>query len=145
LLLQPCRIREGKMQPHLVTSLTVLSILGIIDSIYLFYKHKRKQPLACPLNTDCNAVMNSKWSTTFGIRNELFGAIYYLIILIGAFVLYYNYISMIHYILIAFSSLALLFSAFLMYLQKYIIKEYCFYCIISAILTFLIFIVILVI
>ena len=131
------------MQTQLITMLAVLSILGVIDSIYLYYKHSKKQPLVCLLNTNCNAVLNSKWSHIFGIRNELFGIAYYSLIFIGSFVLFYNETHFIHISLRLISFLAMIFSAFLIYLQKYVIKEYCFYCIISAIISLLILVIIL--
>ena len=126
------------MQSNLISSLAVLSFLGMANSVFLYYKHKKKQPLVCPMNSDCNAVINSKWNNLFGIKNEILGILYYISILLGAIFLYLYNKTTIYYLLLISSSIALLFSGFLMYIQKYKIKEYCFYCIISAIISFLI-------
>lgn len=128
------------MQSYLINSLVVLSFLGIANSVFLYYKHKKKQPFVCPMNSDCNAVINSKWNNLFGIKNEILGILYYISILIGSILLYFNNETIVYYLILISSSIALLFSGFLMYIQKYKIKEYCFYCIISAIISFLIFI-----
>ena len=128
------------MQSYLINFIAVLSFLGITNSVFLYYKHKNKHPLVCPLNSDCNVVINSKWNNLFGIKNEILGILYYISILIGAILLYFNNKTTIYYLLLILSSIALLFSGFLMYIQKYKIKEYCFYCIISAIISLLIFI-----
>lgn len=126
------------MQSNLISSLAVLSFLGMANSVFLYYKHKKKQPLICPMNSDCNAVINSKWNNLFGIKNEILGILYYISILLGAIFFYLYNKTTIYYLLLISSSIALLFSGFLMYIQKYKIKEYCFYCIISAIISFLI-------
>ncbi len=126
------------MQSNLISSLAVLSFLGMANSVFLYYKHKKKQPLVCPMNSDCNAVINSKWNNLFGIKNEILGILYYISILLGAIFFYLYNKTTIYYLLLISSSIALLFSGFLMYIQKYKIKEYCFYCIISAIISFLI-------
>ena len=45
-----------------------LSILGVIDSLYLLHKSTKKVPMVCPLNSDCHKVVNSKWN-----KNDLAG------------------------------------------------------------------------
>jgi len=121
---------------HLIASLIVLAFLGIADSAYLAWKHFRKQPLVCPIGDKCEAVTESKWSTIFGIRNEILGILYYIAILVGAFLIFYNY-RIENYLLI-FSGFGLAYSIFLTYIQSRIIKSYCFYCLVSAFLSLLI-------
>ena len=62
--------------------LIVLVVLGLIDARYLYYKHKTKLPLSCPLNSDCNAVINSKWNELLGVKNEVWGMLYYATLLL---------------------------------------------------------------
>ncbi len=121
-----------------IVLLIVLSLLGVADSVYLTWKHYRKQPLACPLNDKCEIVTESRWSKVFGIRNEVLGIIYYLFVIGGA--LYFFFVDEnIKTIFVIFTGLALLFSLFLLFLQSYVIKSYCFYCLISALISLLIF------
>ena len=61
----------------------VLALLGIVDAGYLTLKHRQKQPLACPMDHDCSTVTESKWGAVFGVRNELLGLLYYVVMLVG--------------------------------------------------------------
>ena len=128
------------MRAEFITTLIVLSLLGLIDSGYLALSRKRRKELACPIGHECNEVIESKWSRIFYIKNDTLGIIYYLIVL--AFGIYFifntetNAINILFYI----SLVGVLFSAFLVFIQAKVIKNYCFYCLISAMLTLLIFV-----
>ena len=116
----------------------ILICIGIIDSSYLIYKFYKKHPLVCPMNTDCNAVLNSKWGKFLGVRNEIWGLFYYLLLL--AFVLIGNfYITnpLFSSLVIAYTYFGLLYSLYLTYIQIYKIKEYCLYCLLSALVNLL--------
>ncbi len=119
-----------------------LSLGGIIDTSYLLYQHYKKKPLVCPMDHDCSVVTESKWSKVFFVRNEILGLSFYLLILISliASVILPNFSSKIYLFLFIFSIIGVAFSIFLVYLQVYKIRDYCFYCLISAFLTLLIFV-----
>ena len=130
------------MAIQFIASLIVLALLGIIDSAYLAWTHFKTKPLVCPID-GCEAVVESKWSRIFFVRNEILGLVFYLIIFIGAVSLVQEvqieFIFNIKVWLVIISAIGLLFSAFLVYVQARIIKSYCLYCLISALLTLLIF------
>ena len=119
-----------------------LSIGGIIDTSYLLYQHYKKKPLVCPMDHDCSVVTESKWSKVFFVRNEILGLSFYLLILIFLIIsiILPNFSSKIYIFLLSLSIIGIAFSIFLVYLQIYKIRDYCFYCLISAFLTLLIFI-----
>ena len=126
-------------QLEFVVSLIVLAILGIFDSGYLIKKRVKKQPLTCPINGGCEKVVESKWNAIFFIKNDFLGLFYYILILF--LVLYLFFISeKLLFITKIVSGASLLFSLFLVFIQAKIIKEYCFYCLISALINLLIFV-----
>src|SRR3989338_10337712 len=126
-------------QLEFVVSLIVLAILGIFDSGYLIKKRVKKQPLSCPINGGCEKVVESKWNAIFFIKNDFLGLFYYILILF--LVLYLFFVSeKLLFITKIISGASLLFSLFLVFIQAKIIKEYCFYCLISALINLLIFI-----
>ena len=127
------------MEIIFVASLIVLAILGIFDSGYLIKKRVKKQPLTCPINGGCEKVVESKWNAIFFIKNDFLGLFYYILILF--LVLYLFFISeKLLFITKIVSGASLLFSLFLVFIQAKIIKEYCFYCLISALINLLIFV-----
>mgnify|MGYP001597252082 FL=1 len=113
----------------------------MINSGYLVYKHHEKKPLICPLNHDCSIVTEGKWSKIFFIRNEILGLFFYIFLFISILILIsnQNLLPTLRIIILLATSFGLLFSVYLILLQKYVIKDYCFYCLISAIITSLIF------
>ncbi|MDP6642136.1 MAG: vitamin K epoxide reductase family protein [Candidatus Nanoarchaeia archaeon] len=130
------------MEIQFIVSLIVLALLGIIDSGYLTYKHfKREKKLVCPIGDNCSDVVESDYGKTFGIKNEILGLIFYLSAFVIGIYLLYDGSLLIKNILLIGSGLGVLFSGFLTYIQAKILKNYCFYCLISAALTVLIFIV----
>lgn len=120
----------------------VLAIVGIADAGYLVYEHRKHGGvLVCPMDHDCSVVTESKWSRTFGVRNETMGLAYYLMALAGilaAIALPAGAGSVLFYLLIL-SAGGLAYSFFLTGVQFFVIKDYCFYCLISAGLTLLLF------
>lgn len=112
----------------------VLALLGIADAGYLTFKHQKKQPLACPMDHDCSVVTESKWGAVFGVRNELLGLLYYAAMLIGIVVVFFApaLTSPFYGLFVIASGCALLTSIFLVAIQFVALKDYCFYCLISA-------------
>ncbi len=115
----------------------VLSLLGIATTLRLLWQHQKKkeQPLVCPLNHDCSVVTESKWSHIFYVRNEVLGLLFYLSMLLATIGMTASMYGELLRMFIRFAtSLSLLLSAFLVYVQVKIIKDYCFYCLISALI-----------
>ena len=127
------------MASQFISTLIVLGILGVVDTSYLIWKSRKKQPLVCPIGEKCNAVLNSKWNKIFFIRNDVLGLLFYISVIIGAFLLFFNTNGIVKTLLTFGSGFGFLFSVFLVFVQTRILKNYCFYCLISAFLNLLIF------
>jgi uncharacterized membrane protein/glutaredoxin len=122
--------------------LLVLSALGFTVSLYLTYLYFSKTEAAfCAAGSGCDVVRDSSYSAILGIPVSLLGAIAYSLI----FVL--SLISMEKdrkWLLLYVISLAgFVFSAYLTYVEFFIIKAVCFYCVISALLITAIFVILL--
>lgn len=125
-------------------SFLALAVGGIVTSGYLVWQHyhRQRQPLLCPLNNDCSKVTESRWSHLFYVRNEVLGLLFYVGMILAALLLIFNVplpINLSWWMRLA-SGGGTLFSLVLVYLQIKVIKDYCFYCLISAVLTILLFI-----
>ena len=119
------------------TYLIILSIIGFAVSFYIFYSKKYDKPLYCPIVKDCDAVVRSEYGKTFGIENTVPGMLYYLMILAYAIILLINRNlfkwTIIYYFVVSSSIASVLFSLYLVYIQKFVLKKWCIYCIVSTI------------
>lgn len=124
-----------------IATFIVLAIGGIIDAGYLYYEHVHKNPLVCPLDQDCNVVIESRWATTLGLRNETLGLVYYILLFIGILLSLFllEQRSILLLLLLIATAGGLVYSVFLTWLQVRVIKNFCFYCLISATLSLLLF------
>ncbi len=124
-----------------VATFMVLSLLGIATTLRLIWQHHRKkeQPLVCPLNHDCSVVTESRWSHIFYVRNEVLGLLFYLGMLAAGTGMAFigDYAGLLRIIIKLSTAFGALFSLFLIFIQIKVIKDYCFYCLISALLTLL--------
>lgn len=127
------------VQKAFIASFIVLSVLGFVNSGYLWWQHRQqKKVFVCPLDHDCSAVTESKWSSILGIRNEVLGLLFFLLMISAAILLLAGPSILgvpVSTLLVLGTSAALLFSLVLAALQAVVLKDYCFYCLISALLT----------
>lgn len=131
--------RISKVKVQFIVTLIVLGLLGIIDTSYLIWKSRKKQPLVCPIGDACNVVLESRWNKIFFIRNDILGLLFYVGVIVGAILLFFEMDGIVKTLLIFGSGIGVLFSILLVFVQAKVIKNYCFYCLISAFLTLLIF------
>lgn len=125
-----------------------LAVFGLWVAKHI-YNHKTKNtPLVCMVGFDCHTVVHSDYARFFGIRVEILGMLYYaftasiyLLFIFSPSLIAYAYIpSYGVYVLKYISLAALLFSAYLIAVQTFIIKKACSWCIVSAVVCILIFI-----
>lgn len=128
---------------ELIASFIALAIMGLANSSYLAWQHfkKSKQPLVCPLNHDCSKVTESRWAHILFIRNEQLGLLFYttMAAAAAAIAITPSNATAIQTFLLLSTGAGLLISAFFVFVQLRIIKDYCFYCMASALITALMF------
>jgi uncharacterized membrane protein len=132
----------NKTVPFLLWSTVVLAILGAADSVYLLIYKLTGNPNMCLGNGGCHNVNFSPYSEINGIPISIFGICAYLAI-IGILLLESRLpIAKENGPLVTFgiSLVGVGFSAYLTYLEIYVIHAICPFCVISAIAITLIFI-----
>jgi len=117
----------------------ILSVIGLLLSIYLTYLHYAEgQAAFCSQGSDCDQVRQSSYSSIFGIPVALLGAVGYVLIF------WFTYVSLTRstrWLLLYTISLAgFIFSAYLTYIELFVIKAICPYCVVSAVIMTIIFI-----
>ena len=121
------------MTIYLVTFL--LSIIGFSIASFVRNKKKKQSPLVCPLGSHCDSVIYSRYSNFLGFDIATLGMIYY-----GGIGLLYGFFMFAPIIIPSFvilagfllTILAVIFSAYLLFIQFFIIKEWCTWCLASA-------------
>lgn len=119
--------------------LILFSFLGFLDATYLTIKHFIGGTANCFLGNGCEQVLTSQWSEIGGIPISLIGAGYYLTVFVLSIVFLNNKIGWEIKVITALTSLGLLASLFLVYLQLFVIGQICTYCTASAIITLTLF------
>jgi len=125
-------------------ALLTLNVLGIIITGYMMISHYMKKQLVCLIGDACNDVAKSKWATIFYVRNEFLGFIFYNFLLIGLIALKFSLFNplWVSLVLLIGVSIGALFSLFLTGIQFFILKKYCLYCLISAMINVSIFMIV---
>lgn len=98
--------------------------------------------MICPLKGDCRSVMESEYSSFFGVPVEMLGMLYYVMVVAAyAVMLFVPAISSPFFVfaILAISTSAFLFSMYLTFVQIGVLKQICTWCLISAGLCTLIF------
>ncbi|MFN8499881.1 MAG: vitamin K epoxide reductase family protein [Anaerolineae bacterium] len=124
-------------------AMAVLAGLGALDSLYLTWVKLAHTQAICAGLGDCERVQTSPYSTLFGIPVAILGLGAYLVIL--AFVLFGHRMPAalaVYSPLIVFgvALVGVLFSAYLTYVEVFVIEAICPYCVVSAVLITLIFV-----
>lgn len=116
------------------------SIIGFAVSFFLAYEYNQSGPVPCPVGGNgCELVRQSEYSSLFGIFIPYYGIVFYLVIAGLCVWLVNKYIRLFDFARLAISFTGFLFGVYLTYLEAFVIKAYCFWCVTSFIISTLIF------
>ncbi|MEN9852637.1 MAG: hypothetical protein RI996_580 [Candidatus Parcubacteria bacterium] len=117
---------------------SVVAFLGLLDSIYLTYTRFMGIVPPCSISffSGCATVAKSSYSVFFGIPLSLIGVFFYLLICVVTITLIYKKVRYGSLAFVFFSTLGGLFSLYFVYLQAFVIRAFCIYCVASAIASF---------
>ncbi len=115
-------------------SLLIFSLLGILDSCYLFFIHLTGIA-ACGIG-DCQAVILGKYGVCAGLPWGVWGMSYYVFLFCASWVQYPTLSDKkSNPVLFGASLLGVGISLYLIYLQAHVIGHWCLFCLVSAALT----------
>ena len=109
--------------------IAILAFCGFLVARHIYKEKRADRPLICPMHFDCNTVVSSDYSKFLGIPVEIFGIAYYLAVFMG-----YVFLSFMPEVLpnvvvtslVLVSITAFLFSVYLIFVQSFILKKFCY-------------------
>jgi uncharacterized membrane protein len=122
-----------KFPIHAVTA--VVSLVGLADSIYLTVEHLSGNSVRCTIISGCSEVLSSPYATIHDVPLAAIGAAAYFLVFSLATLAAFRYKSA-GQLLIPVVALMLLTTVWLVYLQAFVIKHFCQFCLLSALVTF---------
>lgn len=132
---------QSKIPKWIHISFIVISCLGFLDSTYLTIEHFLGRTPYCNLLGGCDIVTTSEYATIIGVPVALLGSLFYLTVLILTILS----IDLKNNLPIKYVSLltipAFAFSLWMIYLQIFVLRALCIYCIGSAIASIILFII----
>jgi len=129
-----------KIPKWVLISFICLSFAGFLDASYLTVKHYTQGIVPCYFFESCQQVTTSKYSVVAGIPVSLAGALYYLTILIVSILFLDTENKKLFQFLGYRPTLGLIASSYFLYIQAVILKEFCSYCVLSAIFSIILFV-----
>ena len=135
----------GDMQRFtLLAIILVLAFLGLADSWYLAQAALSDTALSCGIEAldQCNTVAQSEYSRLFGIPLAVYGVAFYVLFFVFAAVMLAVTKPVLTRILYWASVIGFLASLYFLYLQVFVIKALCVYCLASFALSVLLFLIV---
>lgn len=123
--------RKQRLSKPTAIGLMVIAAFGLFDATLLTVEHYQNITLPCNVTHGCELVLSSKYAEVFGVPIALFGVLFYLGILALSYFGYHEAIDL--RLLLIPTLLGALSSLGLLYIQGGILHAWCQYCILSAI------------
>ena len=124
--------------------LIILSLGGLYIANKIRLEKKAGHKMVCPLNGNCEEVLNSDFARIVGVPLEISGMIYYFLVIVTNIlfiVLPSLQNSLLTVILFGITLFGFVFSLYLTSVQAFYLKNWCTWCLYSALFSTLIFIV----
>jgi uncharacterized membrane protein len=112
----------------------LLSLVGLADALYLTIEHVTGQSVRCTILAGCSAVLSSPYAVVAGIPLAAIGAAAYFSVFSLATLAAFGYRSAGKILMVLVIAMFLV-SLWLIYLQAFVIREFCQYCLLSALIT----------
>lgn len=107
-------------------------VIGMADTAYLTFKHYFGIPIVCFITKNCDLVLTSKYSEIFGVPVSLSGFFYYLIFFFLSLAVFLKKTEKFYIFFPIISLGGFLASLWFTYLQFFVIRAFCQYCLLSA-------------
>ncbi|KKS01475.1 MAG: hypothetical protein UU54_C0004G0023 [Candidatus Yanofskybacteria bacterium GW2011_GWA2_41_22] len=125
--------RPSKIIPNwVIFALIAVSLIGLADSSYLAAKHYLGSPINCSIFNGCEVVTTSPYSVILGVPVALFGVLYYFSFLLLTILYLDSKNEKTLEFAARFSIVGVAASIWFLFLQIFIIKALCLYCLIST-------------
>ena len=112
----------------------LLSVLGLADALYLTVEHVTGQSVKCTIISGCSEVLSSPYAVVAGFPLAAIGAAAYFSVFSLATLAAFGY-RMAGTLLTPLVGVMFLVSLWLIYLQAFVIRQFCQYCLFSAAIT----------
>ena len=111
-----------------------VSLVGLADAIYLTTEHLSGRSVRCTIVSGCSEVLSSKYATIGGFPLAAVGAIAYFVVFSFATLAAFGYKGTAK-LLTAIVGAMFLTTLWLLYLQAFVIHHFCQFCLLSALVT----------
>src|SRR5918999_1167011 len=112
----------------------LLALVGLGDSIYLTVQHITGESLRCTIISGCSEVLSSPYAQVGPVPLAALGAAAYFVVFSLATLAAFSYRFAIPFLKIVVA-LMFLTTLWLLYLQAFVIRHFCQYCLLSAAVT----------
>jgi uncharacterized membrane protein len=115
------------------TLIYIFASIGVLDTIYLMYHSITKTEVYCLFFPKrwCHTVQHSKYSKTFGVPNGYWGFLMYGLVLLLFSLFLAGMIPLWPAQVIV--GVGFLFSLYFLYIQAFVLRAFCTWCVLSAI------------
>lgn len=132
-------IYSGRSSNKIQWAAAIVALCGLADAAFLTIKHFSGERVPCSVITGCEQVLTSVYAEILGIPLALFGAAaYFLAFSLAILAAFGN--RLMWFLFGVQTSLMMLFTIWLLYLQAFEIQAFCQFCLISAAVTVTLFI-----
>jgi uncharacterized membrane protein len=111
-----------------------VSLIGLADSIYLTVEHLSGRSVRCTIVSGCSEVLSSRYATVRGYPLAGLGAVAYFVVFSLATLAAFGYKGM-GKLLLPMVGAMFLATLWLLYLQAFVIQHFCQFCLLSALVT----------
>ena len=118
---------------YLVAAL--LSLIGLGDSIFLTIKHLTGESLRCTVISGCSEVLSSRYAEIGDVPLAAIGAVAYFTVFSLATLAAFSHRWPVPLLRLLVAAMFLM-TLWLLYLQAFVIRHFCQYCLLSAAVTF---------
>jgi len=121
-------------------AIALLSLVGLGDALYLTVEHITGQTVRCTIVAGCSEVLSSSYAVVAGIPLAAVGAAAYFSVFSLAILAIFGY-RVARKLLVPLTGLMVLISLWLIYLQAFVIRAFCQFCLLSAAITIVLFVI----
>ena len=111
-----------------------VSLVGLADAIYLTVEHLSGRSVQCTIVSGCSEVLSSSYASVRGVPLAAIGALAYFTVFSFATLAAFGYRGMGKLVALLVAAMFLT-TLWLLYLQAFVIRHFCQFCLLSALVT----------